>query len=46
MINTNEINKHIKEAQQSKDTFVVLNALTSLRQLVEKYIVEESKKIK
>lgn len=45
-INQSEIQKHIKEIQQTKDSFVKLNHLTSLRQLIETYIIEESKHIK
>lgn len=45
-MNTNNIDKFIKDVKNAKDTYQSLNALTSLRQEIEKLIIEESKKLK
>ncbi len=45
-MNTNNIDKFIRDIKNSKDTYQSLNALTSLRQEIEKLIIEESKKLK
>lgn len=45
-MNTNNIDKFIRDIKNSKDTYQSLNSLTSLRQEIEKLIIEESKKLK
>ncbi len=47
MINTNEVNKLLNEARSSnKSDFGKLNALTSLREMIEKEIYDLSKRLK
>lgn len=46
MINNNEINKLLNEVRVAKSDFQKLNALTSLREIVEKEIVEIARKMR
>tara|TARA_E500000331_G_C16685814_1_gene467465 strand:- start:342 stop:479 length:138 start_codon:yes stop_codon:yes gene_type:complete len=45
-MNTNTLDTLVREIKSSRDSYVLLNALTSLRQEIEKLIIEESKKIR
>lgn len=46
MINNNEINKLLNEHRQAKSDFQRLNALTNLRELIEKEILEIARKMR
>lgn len=46
MINNNEINKLLNEVRVAKSDFQRLNALTSLREIVEKEILEIARKMR
>jgi len=46
MIQTNEIERLIREARSAKSEYAVLNSLTTMQQLIEQMIVDVSKKLK
>ena len=46
MINNNEVNKLLNEHRQSKSDFERLNALTSLREILENEIKEIARKMR
>ena len=46
MINNNEINKLLNEVRVAKSDFQKLNALTSLREIVEKEIIDLARRLK
>jgi hypothetical protein len=45
-MNFNQIDTLIREVKNNRDEYAILNALTSLRQLIEEQIKEQSKKIR
>lgn len=45
-MNFNNTDTLLREVKSSKDVYAILNALTSLRQEIEKLIIEQSKKIR
>lgn len=45
-MNFNNTDTLLREVKHSKDDYAILNALTSLRQEIEKLIIEQSKKIR
>jgi len=45
-MNFNNIDTLLREVKNTRDDYAILNALTSLRQLIEELIKEQSKKIR